>query len=107
MEPGEPRASLADVYDSQSMNENALRVGVDVPERIEIDGRSATVEELWAAVFTFGHFTAMQVRDLRTRGIELHLRRLDAATGELFGSSLEGERVRELIRRALVDRRDA
>jgi branched-subunit amino acid aminotransferase/4-amino-4-deoxychorismate lyase len=94
-------------YDAQSMNENAPRVGMDVPERIEIDGGAATVEELWAAVFTYGHFTAMQVRDLRTRGIELHLRRLDAATGELFVSSLEGDRVRELIRHALADRRDA
>ena len=80
---------------------------MDVPERIEIDGAAATVEELWGAVFTYGHFTAMQVRDLRTRGIELHLRRLDAATRELFGSSLERERVRELIRHALADRRDA
>jgi branched-subunit amino acid aminotransferase/4-amino-4-deoxychorismate lyase len=85
----------------------APRVGMDVPERIEIDGRPATVGDLWGAVFTYGHFTAMQVRDRRTRGIELHLRRLDAATKELFGSDLDGERVRELIRHALGDRRDA
>jgi len=89
------------------MNENGPRVGIDVPERIEIDGVAATVEELWAAVFTFGHFTAMQVRDLRTRGIELHLRRLDAATRELFDSTLDGDPIRELIRHALAGRRDA
>jgi branched-subunit amino acid aminotransferase/4-amino-4-deoxychorismate lyase len=89
------------------MDENTPRVGIDVPELIEIDGRTATVPELWGAAFTYGHFTAMQVRDLRTRGIELHLRRLDAATRELFRSSLEGERVRALIRHALAGRRDA
>jgi branched-subunit amino acid aminotransferase/4-amino-4-deoxychorismate lyase len=80
---------------------------MDVPELIEIDGQTASVRDLWGAVFTYGHFTAMQVRDLRTRGIELHLRRLDAATRELFGSGLDSERVRELIRHALADRRDA
>ncbi len=85
---------------------HASRVGIDVPDRIEIDGRTATVADLWRAAFAYGHFTAMQVRDFRTRGLELHLRRLDAATKELFGFGLDGERVRELIRHALAERRD-
>jgi len=86
---------------------SAPRIGIDVPERIEIDGQAATVANLWQAAFTTGHFTAMQVRDRRARGIELHLHRLDAATRELYGSGLDGELVRDRIRHALTGRRDA
>jgi branched-subunit amino acid aminotransferase/4-amino-4-deoxychorismate lyase len=89
------------------MEQRPPRVGIDVPDLIEIDGRAASVQELWEAVFTYGHFTAMQVRDLRVRGIELHLRRLDRATKELFDSGLDGERIRGAIRHALGDRADA
>src|SRR4051794_31177347 len=49
----------------------------------------------------------MQVRGGRTRGLDLHLRRLDDGTRELFGSALDGERVRHAIRGALGDTRDA
>ena len=67
------------------------------------DGREPTREELLdAALDTYGHFTAMQVRGGRTRGLDLHLARLDAANRELFGEELDGERVRSLIRHALV-----
>lgn len=34
----------------------------------------------------------MQVRDLRTRGLDLHLARLDAAQREIYGTGLDGER---------------
>jgi Branched-chain amino acid aminotransferase/4-amino-4-deoxychorismate lyase len=72
--------------------------------RIEIDGRAATVETLWSAVGGgYGHFTAMQVRDGRVRGVDLHLARLDEGTRALFGAGLDGDRVRELIRHALGD----
>ena len=74
---------------------------------IEIDGHAPSAEALWSTASAFGHFTAMQVRHGRTRGLELHLRRLDAATQELFGSDLEGERVRALVRHALRDVADA
>lgn len=69
--------------------------------RIEIDGRSPTVEQLWQTATGYGHFTAMQVRGRRTRGFELHVRRLDSATRELFGGGIDGDRVRELIGSAL------
>jgi branched-subunit amino acid aminotransferase/4-amino-4-deoxychorismate lyase len=75
--------------------------------RIEIDGRVPSAEALWSTASAFGHFTAMQVRRGRTRGLELHLRRLNAATQELFGSDLEGERIRTLVRHALGDVADA
>ncbi|GGR75179.1 hypothetical protein GCM10010252_12000 [Streptomyces aureoverticillatus] len=71
--------------------------------RLEIDGAPGTVETLRArALDSFGHFTAMQVRDGRVRGLRLHLARLDAATRELFDQGLDGERVRELVRHALA-----
>jgi branched-subunit amino acid aminotransferase/4-amino-4-deoxychorismate lyase len=69
---------------------------------IEIDGRPVTDESLRTPAFiNYGHFTAMQVRDGRVRGLALHLARLDASTRELFGTGLDGEHVRELIRHAL------
>jgi branched-subunit amino acid aminotransferase/4-amino-4-deoxychorismate lyase len=49
----------------------------------------------------------MQVRARRTRGLALHLARLEAANRELFEAELDGTRVRELIRHALRDVEDA
>ncbi|MFE7565988.1 aminotransferase class IV [Streptomyces sp. NPDC057539] len=75
---------------------------------IEVDGRPATEADLrLRALDTYGHFTAMQIRDGRVRGLDLHLARLDASTRELFGTGLDGERVRALLRHALGDVRDA
>jgi branched-subunit amino acid aminotransferase/4-amino-4-deoxychorismate lyase len=72
--------------------------------RIEIDGSTVSpVEQSDPATLRHGHFTAMQVRNRRVRGVELHLRRLDAATRELYGVGLDGERVRDLVRHALAD----
>ncbi|MFE0175459.1 aminotransferase class IV [Streptomyces sp. NPDC059002] len=72
--------------------------------RIEIDGRPATAEGLLhPALVQTGHFTAMQIRGGRVRGIGHHLARLDAATRELFGQELDGERVRGLVRQILRD----
>ncbi|MEU3183185.1 aminotransferase class IV [Streptomyces sp. NPDC006923] len=75
---------------------------------IEVDGRPATEADLrLRALDTYGHFTAMQVRDGGVRGLALHLARLDASTRELFGAPLDGDRVRHLLRNALGDTRDA
>ncbi|MEU6675870.1 aminotransferase class IV family protein [Streptomyces sp. NPDC046925] len=72
--------------------------------RLEIDGRAATADRLlWPALGGVGHFTAMQVRGGATRGLGLHLARLDEATRELFGHGLDGEHVRTLIRNVLRD----
>jgi branched-subunit amino acid aminotransferase/4-amino-4-deoxychorismate lyase len=73
-------------------------------QRLEIDGRAATADRLlWPALGGVGHFTAMQVRGGATRGLGLHLARLDAATRELFDRKLDGEHIRELIRHVLRD----
>lgn len=72
---------------------------------LEIDGRAATEGELrYLALTNYAHFTAMQVRGQAVRGLALHLERLDAATRELYGTGLDGERVRGCIRRALGER---
>jgi branched-subunit amino acid aminotransferase/4-amino-4-deoxychorismate lyase len=77
------------------------------PLHVEIDGRHASAEELWTTVSGYGHFTAMQVRGRRTRGLALHLRRLEAANRELFDADLDGDRIRWCIRHALHDIEDA
>jgi branched-subunit amino acid aminotransferase/4-amino-4-deoxychorismate lyase len=74
------------------------------PLRVELDGHPATAEDLgFLTVGGYGHFTAMQVRGGRTRGLDLHLSRLDAATRELFEDGLDGDLVRDRIRHALGD----
>ena len=71
---------------------------------VEIDGRAATVESLWSTIGTgYGHFTAMQVRDRKARGVDLHLARLEEGSQALFGSGVDGEHIRDLIRHALGD----
>jgi branched-subunit amino acid aminotransferase/4-amino-4-deoxychorismate lyase len=72
--------------------------------RLELNGRAATIEDIWALDRSdTGHFTAMQVRDHATPGLDFHLARLDSATRELFGVELDGDRVRACIRHALAD----
>jgi branched-subunit amino acid aminotransferase/4-amino-4-deoxychorismate lyase len=73
---------------------------------IEIDGEIPSAEQVWATVSSYGHFTALQVRDGKTRGLALHLRRLESATKETFGVPLDLDRVRALIRRALGTTKD-
>jgi len=78
------------------------------PIRVDVNGSTATAEQLRDYVLgPYGHFTAMQVRSARTRGLALHLARLDAATRELFGRGLDGDQVRAHIRHALGDIQDA
>src|SRR5579862_6318187 len=55
----------------------------------------------------WGHFTAMQVRRGRTRGLDLHLSRLEAAHQDIYGRPLGGQEVRARIRHALGGRPDA
>jgi branched-subunit amino acid aminotransferase/4-amino-4-deoxychorismate lyase len=70
--------------------------------RVEINGRPAGLEQIWELdLSSGGHFTAMQIRNRKTLGLDFHLARLDAATRELFGDGLDGDRVRAFIRHAL------
>jgi branched-subunit amino acid aminotransferase/4-amino-4-deoxychorismate lyase len=73
------------------------------PWYIEIDGRPVALDgPQHLALLPHGHFTVMQVRDGRTRGLALHLDRLDAANRELYGEPLDGDLVRARIRGALA-----
>jgi len=75
--------------------------------RLEIDGRHPDPEGLWTVAHGFGHFTAMQVRGGKTRGLDLHFQRLAAANRELFDAAFDPERVRGLVRHALAGLEDA
>lgn len=69
---------------------------------IEVDGQSPTPEQLAAAALdSYGHFTTMQVRSHRVRGLALHLARLTGAHRELFRTELDAELVLGHIRHAL------
>ena len=79
-----------------------------VPIRVEVNGQAAIAEQLrHPALVNYGHFTAMQVRDGATRGLALHLARLEAATRKLSDASVDPDEVRDHIRHALADDRDA
>jgi branched-subunit amino acid aminotransferase/4-amino-4-deoxychorismate lyase len=78
------------------------------PIRVEVDGQAATAEQLQhPALVNYGHYTAMQVRDGRTRGLALHLDRLEAATRELFDTGVDPALIRDHIRHALAGIGDA
>ncbi|MEV8377504.1 aminotransferase class IV [Kribbella sp. NPDC056861] len=51
---------------------------------------------------TYGHFTSMQVRAGRVRGLDLHLDRLDRSSRELFGHGVSPDRIRGHLRTALA-----
>lgn len=71
---------------------------------MEIDGGPPTVETLTRlATHAYGHFTAMQVRAGKVKGLAAHLDRLTRAHQEMFGAALDRDRVRWLVRHALAD----
>jgi len=68
------------------------------------NGRPAEATDLAPLAFAgFAHFTAMQVRDRRVRGLDLHLSRLREASDELFGRHLPDQEVLDRLRGALAD----
>jgi branched-subunit amino acid aminotransferase/4-amino-4-deoxychorismate lyase len=76
-------------------------------ERVEIEGAEPTPERLLAVTSAYGHFTAMQVRGGRTRGLDLHVERLASSNREVFDAELDPDRIRVLIRHALAGTADA
>lgn len=67
-----------------------------------IDGRPATVADLVPLAFAgFAHFTAMQLRESKVRGLDLHLERLRGASTTLFGRAVPDETLREHLRIAV------
>lgn len=69
---------------------------------MEVNGVEADSEALLLLTrASYAHFTSAQVRGGAVRGLDLHLKRLDDSTRELFGAALDAERVRTLVRHAL------
>jgi branched-subunit amino acid aminotransferase/4-amino-4-deoxychorismate lyase len=72
--------------------------------RIEMNGRTPDPELLAATLLNqYGTFTALQVRDRRVRGLDVHLARLSTAASELFALDLDTDLVRGHLRHALTD----
>lgn len=55
------------------------------------------------ALTNYGHFTTMRVDDHRVRGLSLHLERLVRDCRRVFDTDLDAERIRHVVRGALVD----
>ncbi|PXY36024.1 aminotransferase class IV family protein [Prauserella flavalba] len=68
------------------------------------NGRTATAEDVTPlALAGYAHFTALQVRGGRARGLDLHLACLRRASVELFGRALPDAVVRARLRTAVED----
>ncbi len=68
----------------------------------QLNGRTATADDLAPLAFAgFAHFTAMQVRSGRVRGLDLHLQRLRTASMQLFGHAISDDRLRSHLGSAL------
>lgn len=69
----------------------------------QIDGQPATTADLVPLAFAgFAHFTAMQIRDGRVRGPDLHLERLRSASIALFDETIHDDRVLSYLRNAIA-----
>ncbi|MGQ7959021.1 aminotransferase class IV family protein [Pseudomonas sp. SP16.1] len=69
-----------------------------------INGHPATASQLNPLAFAgFAHFTAMQVRNARMKGLDLHLDRLRNASLEFFGRAPSDELLRSQIRMAMQE----
>ena len=70
----------------------------------ELNGVLVQLDQMAAlALVNYGHFTSFRVEDgLRVRGLTLHLERLVRDCRRLFDAPLDPDRVRYLVRHALV-----
>jgi branched-subunit amino acid aminotransferase/4-amino-4-deoxychorismate lyase len=67
------------------------------------NGHAASADELSPLAFAgYAHFTAMQVRAGKVRGLDLHLARLRSASIAMFGKALPDEQLRAHLRAALA-----
>lgn len=82
-------------------------MSVETPFPATIDGRPARSDDLGPLAFSgYAHFTAMQVRGARIRGLDLHLDRLRTASLALFGQALADDEIRMHLKQALRGHRD-
>lgn len=72
--------------------------------RIKVDGLDVLDGTLsYLALVNYGHFTAMQIRGGRVRGLSLHLDRLKSAHAELYGTQIDSGMILERVREAADD----
>ncbi len=89
---------MTDIADSPDQPDSQ-RAALPGLQRSELNGKPARADDLAAlALLNYGHFTSMQVRDARVRGLDLHLLRLENATRELFSCELAIDQVRAWMR---------
>jgi branched-subunit amino acid aminotransferase/4-amino-4-deoxychorismate lyase len=78
---------------------------------VELNGHTPDTDEVHRLVtVNYGHFTAMQVRGGKVRGLALHMARLDDGNEEFYGRRMDvtdEHRVREWIKHALAGASDA
>jgi len=68
-----------------------------------LNGQPASADDLRSlALVNYGHYSSMQVRNGAVQGLELHERRLQAGTRELFDSALDFAMVRKQMRAAVT-----
>ena len=68
----------------------------------QVDGQDADAAALAPLAFAgYAHFTALQIRDGRARGLDLHLARLRAGSQALYGQALPDEEVQARLRAAI------
>jgi branched-subunit amino acid aminotransferase/4-amino-4-deoxychorismate lyase len=71
---------------------------------MQLDGSAVGADELATlALYNYGHFTSMLVHNMKVRGLGLHMQRLVDDSNILHGMPVDPHRVRDLVRRALVD----
>lgn len=76
--------------------------------RIRVDGKLLPDEGLaQLAMVNYGHFTAMQIRSRRVRGLAKHIKRLQHAHTELFGTVVDPAAILESIQQAASDAADS
>jgi branched-subunit amino acid aminotransferase/4-amino-4-deoxychorismate lyase len=73
-----------------------------VTDYLELDGEPVDrIDPGLLRATSYGHFTSMQVRGGRVRGLPFHVERLDRSSVELFGRGVPAERWRSYVRSAL------
>ena len=73
------------------------------PLLVQVDGRAGAASDVGRPqLLADGHLTAAQVRGGGIRGLDLHLARLGSAHREMFGTELDTEQVRTLMRQAVA-----
>lgn len=70
----------------------------------QLNGQPVDITDLPVlAGLNYGHFTSMQVRQKKVRGLRLHLQRLEQSSLQLFQCSVHNDTIQAYIRHILAD----